>query len=202
VGLYVPDPVEPLSPEAERALRVVARRLLEGAQPPRFASYPEPLRRVRNVEVAVILYQGSTPRLWRSARGNSIARALTTAAVVARQRWAERELKMGGLLEELLPRLDVEVSLLKEDGTLTDSDPDFIDAAFTPIHGVAYQDRSAWRYFLPAATRDAGGGSAARAYRKLFEDEGLSLREISRADIRLYRMVVFPLARSPAPSRP
>ena len=65
----------------------------------------------------VLVRDRGRPRLWRSARGSSVARGLLLAAQVARERWQEREAAMGGPIEEALPRMDVEVSLLEEDGT-------------------------------------------------------------------------------------
>src|SRR5690606_26092230 len=54
----------------------VARGILEGRSPPPIGLFPEPLRRMRSVEVMALLRAQGTPRLWRSARGSSIARAL------------------------------------------------------------------------------------------------------------------------------
>ena len=147
--LYVPDPVDQL-PEVQReATAVVARALIGGARPPKPASFPEALRRVRPVEVMVLLRRGGRPRLWRSARGSSIASALVTAAVVARQRWQEREQAMGAPLDELLPTMDVEIALLEDDGTVGDREPAFIDRVFKEGHGVGYERKGAWRYLFP-----------------------------------------------------
>jgi hypothetical protein len=195
--LYALDPVEQL-PEAHRqATAVVARALIDGARPPRASSFPESLRRLRPVEVMVLLRRGASARLWRSARGSSIASALITAAVVARQRWEEREHAMGGPLSELLPKLDVEVALLEDDGTVAERDPGFIDRVFTPEHGVGYERKGAWRYLLPEATASEGKGRASRAYRKLFVDDGLPADSFDRSELRLYRLLVQTLAVSP-----
>ncbi len=199
-ALYVGDPLQQLSQGSRRALAGVARGLLKGLRPPRIASFPEPLRRVRNLEVMVMLRHRGTPRLWRSARGSSIARASITASVTARRRWAEREHSMGGSLDRLLPELDVEVSLLQEDGTLAVRHVGFVNRVFTPAHGVAYERAGAWRYFLPEATRKWGGDIAVKAYEKLFADDDMSPDSLQRDDLRLYRLVVIELARSPAAS--
>ena len=147
-----------------------------------------------------MLLQGDAPRLWRSARGSSIAGALVSAAKAARERWIERERAMGGRLDDLLPTLDVQVSLLLDDGTLLSRDPGFIDRAFTPVHGVAFESKGAWQYLLPDATRSLGRGSAVRAYQKMFEKEGMRANSFQRPDQRLYRLAVVELARSIAPT--
>lgn len=198
-ALYLPSSVQRIEPPLDEALATVARGILEGSRPPRISSFPEPLRRMRNVEVMVMLRDRGRARLWRSARGSSIARALVTASSVARQRWQEREQAMGGPLDRRLPHMDVEVVLLEEDGTLGVRTPSFIERAFTPDHGVAYERRGAWRYLLPEATRSVGGGSPVQAYRVLFGEHGLEEDAFERADLRLYRLVARLLARSPAP---
>jgi hypothetical protein len=196
-AVYAPALASELEPVHRRALAHVARGVVGGARPPRVTSFPEPLRRLRPVEVMVLLRQGPRPRLWRSARGNSIARALLTASTVARKRWFEREQAMGGGLDARLPQLAVEVSLLSDDGTVGDRDPVFIDRVFRPEHGVAYERKGAWRYLLPDDTREAGQGRASVAYRELFAEDGLSPEAMASPEVRLYRLVVEPLAESP-----
>lgn len=193
-ALYVRrEPVQ-VSPPFDEALATVARGILEGKRPPQIQSFPEPLRRIRNVEVMVLLRDGSTPRLWRSARGSSVARALITASSVARERWQEREQAMGGPLAMRLSRLAVEVALLEEDGTLGAYDPGFLERAVTDRHGVGYERKGNWRYVLPERT----GPSATETFATLFRDNGLDPEEaMGRPDIRLYRLIVQPLATSP-----
>lgn len=198
-ALYAPAVSTDLGPAAA-ALPRIARRILQGHTPPRISRFPEPLRRIRNVEVMVLLRDRGRARLWRSARGSSVARALVTATVVARQRWQEREGALGGPLDERLPFLDVEVSLLEEDGTLGVATPAFVERVFFEEHGVAYERPGAWRYLLPEATRRAGGGSAVAAYRKLFADNALPPDSFGRPDLRFYRLVVTELGVSPAPA--
>ena len=195
---YVADEVHDIAPPMREALARVARAILGAAPPPRITSFPEPLRRVRHVEVMVMLRHRGTPRLWRSARGSSIARALLTASRVARRRWIERERAMGAPLPQILPQLDVEVALLQEDGTLGTLEPRFIDKVFKPVHGVGYLRKGAWRYLLPDATADAGGGSAAEAYQTMFADNALPPDSFDRSDLRLYRLIVNQLAVSEA----
>ncbi len=204
-ALYEPRTGLVIDPPLDEALAHVARALLQGAHAPRVSSFPEPLRRIRNVEVMVMLEDRGHPRLWRSARGSSIGRALLTASVVARQRWAERQSAMGGPIDRILPTLDVSVYLLDEDGTLGARSTAFIESAFTdlagtPPHGVAFDHRGTWRYLLPDATQEAGEGSAVRAYRSLFADSDMDEDSFDRQDVRLYRMLARRLALSPAVS--
>jgi hypothetical protein len=206
-ALYEPRTGLVLEPALGEALAHVARSLLSGVHAPRVSSFPEPLRRIRNVEVMVMLEDRGHPRLWRSARGSSIGRALLTASVVARQRWSERQSAMGGPIDRILPTLDVSVYLLDEDGTLGARSTSFIESAFTdlpgtPEHGVAFDHRGTWRYLLPDATREQGEGSAVRAYRSLFADSDMDENSFERGDVRLYRMLARRLALSPATSGP
>lgn len=185
---------------AARVMPRIARTIIGGQPPPRISRFPEPLRQIQNVEVMVLLRDRGRPRLWRSARGSSVARALITAAVVARQRWTERESALGGPLDVRLPFMDVEVSLLEEDGTLGSTAPSFIERVFFDGHGVAYERPGAWRYQLPDATRESGEGSAVRAYQALFEDNALPDDSFGRPDLRFYRLVTTELGVSPAPA--
>jgi hypothetical protein len=199
-ALYVPGIRADLG-ESGAALPRIARAILEGESPPRISRFPEPIRRIRSVEVMVLLRDAGQARLWRSARGSSIARALVTASVVARQRWAERAEALGGPLDRRLPHLDVEISLLEEDGTLGNTSAAFVERAFFPEHGVAYERPGVWRYLLPEATRTAGDGSAVKAYETLFADNALPTDSLRRSDLRFYRLVTTPVGSSPAPAR-
>lgn len=204
-ALYEPRTGLVIDPPLDEALAHVARAVLGGARSPRVSSFPEPLRRIRNVEVMVMMEDRGHPRLWRSARGSSIGRALLTAAVVARQRWSERSSAMGGPIDRVLPTLDVSVYLLDEDGTLGARSAPFIERVFTdlpgtPEHGVAFDHRGTWRYLLPDATREQGEGSAVRAFRALFADSDMEEDSFERDDVRLYRMLARRLALSPSTS--
>ncbi len=191
-AVYAPSARAELGESAAATARI-ARRILDGTPPPPISIYPEPLRRIRNVEVMVLLRDFGTARLWRSARGSSIAKALETATLAARQRWRERQQALGGPLDDRLPGLDVEVSILEEDGTLGAVTPAFVERVFGEEHGVAYERPGAWRYMLPDATRRAGQGSALAAYQELFADNALPADSMSRRDLRFYRMVVTEL---------
>jgi hypothetical protein len=186
-AFYVLDPVRDWSPRLRAGMAEVARRLVGGAPSPRLRSFPEATRRMEPAEVMVLLRSGGKPRLWRSARGSSFARALLTAAEVARQRWMEREQAMGGQLDKLLPRLQVEVSLLQDDGELGARDATFVNRVVFPQHGVAYERKGTWRYLLPEATHTS---SPSQAYARLFAEDGLPEDSLSSRELRAYRMAV------------
>ncbi len=196
--LYLRHPEEALPPIAKQAVAGVVRGILAGARPPRITFFPEPLRRLRETEVMVLLRQGERTRLWRSAKGNSIARALIAAASIARRRWIERERMMGVPLDELLPKLDVDVLLLTDDGTVLLREPRFIDRVFTEEHYVAYQWKGGWRYQVPDTTGKNSGCSAVEAYQRLFTKNNLPVESLRRTDIRLYRLAASLIAHSPA----
>lgn len=192
---YEPYRDERFNAEVGEALAQVARLILSGRPPPPVTSFPEPLRRIESVEMMVLIRSRGEARLWRSARASSVARALTTAATTARDRWKERETAMGGTLSFRLPSMQVEVYVVIEDGTLLSRAPSFIDRVFTPEHGVAYEMRGAsWKYSLPGAE----GSSAVQAYQELFESQGLAKASLGRQDLRLYRMLLWRVGVSPA----
>jgi hypothetical protein len=105
---------------------------------------------------------------------------------------------MGGPRTAALPRLDVDVALLEDDGTIVDRDPAFVDRVFYVEHGVGYERKGAWRYLLPEATQAEGKGRASRAYRKLFADDGLPEDSFGRHELRFYRLVLETLGTSAA----
>jgi hypothetical protein len=198
LAVYAPDRELVLSHAEREALAYVARVLFRGAREPSLSSFPARLRRVEPVEVMVMLSRAGEPRLWRSARGTSIARALLTATRVARERWREREQAMGGPLSQKLMELDVEVSLLAEDGALASAQRPFVDRAITRAHGVGFDHRTAWHYLLPRdVAKHAGGPFEALAGQ--IADNGLSLAILGESDTRLYRFVPMSLGVSRAP---
>jgi hypothetical protein len=185
--------------EREReALPYVARAMFRGAREPSLTSFPAALRRVLRSEVLVAIVDRGEPRLWRSARGTSIARALTTAARVARDRWRERESAMGGPLTERLASFDIEVSLLVEDGTLMETSSAFVDRAVTKAHGVGIDHRNDWYYFLPRDVAKHGKGSAHRALTALIAERGLAATAVDEPGARVYRFVPVLLGASRA----
>ncbi|MGB8331336.1 MAG: hypothetical protein WCE62_14520 [Polyangiales bacterium] len=184
--LYVVDDTEWPVAIADRVLARVARGILEGSAPPPLEAFPEALTLSQAVEVLVMLSGGNGPRLWRSARAQSIADALVTASLAARQRWDERTEMMGGPLGERLDQLDIEVAFLFDDGTFDRRAVSLIDTLVKREHGVAYEQPSRWRYLLPSATRAAGSPTA--AYKRLFRENDLPEDSFERRDLRLYRM--------------
>lgn len=188
-AFYKLDPLRTLSPTLREGLAVVARRLLAGAPPPRFTSFPAEVRRLDPVEVMVLLRSGKDARLWRSARGSSFARALLTAAAVARQRWIERSAALGGRLDAVLPTMGVEVSLLSDDGELGTRNESFVNRVVTADHGIGFERKGSWHYMLPSETHKQGRAPTA-AYRKLFADNGIAAESLGDADLRLYRVAV------------
>jgi hypothetical protein len=191
-----------LEPHVAAALARVSREMLMGARAPRLASFPEAVRAPRtSAEVMVLIRQHGRPKLWRSARGASIARGLLLAVEHARSRWAERERALGGPIEEILPGCDVELALLEEDGTLGDPSAAFADRVVTPEHGVGFERKGSWRYHLPEQVHRDGASRGSAAFSRLFEEFGLGRAEgFGRRDLRLYRLRVTPLGVSPAGS--
>jgi len=198
-ALVAPQHEPDLTLRERDALAYVARALLHGAREPALGSFPPALRRVERVEVMVLLRERGEPRLWRSARGTSIARALLTAARVARDRWREREAAMGGPLARRLLDLDVEVSLLSEDGVLLSRDASFVDRVITARHGIGFEYKSGWHYLLPDDVPRRGHGSAQRALLALLNDQGLNPAVLGESALRLYRFVALTLGVSKAP---
>lgn len=184
--LYVVDDTEWPVVMTDRVLGRAARSILEGSPPPALEDFPPALTKPQAVEVLVLLSSGRGPRLWRSARAASIAEGLITASLAARERWEERSDTMGGPLGGRLDELDVEVALLFDDGTFDRSALSLIDVLVKPVHGVAYEQPSRWRYLLPRATLAAG--SPTEAFEKLFRDNGLPEDSFERRDLRLYRI--------------
>jgi len=189
---YKPNPEISLDEKSRKALAGVARGLLAGATPPQMSSFPESLRSLHHVEVMVMLRQGTKRRLWRSARGSSIARALQTACLVARKRWNERQSVMGGELDAMLAQIDVEVSLLIDDGTFGVRERSFLERAVTSEHGIGYEYKGSWHYELPGRTRN----SVVKTYERMFTEMGMPKNSWNREEMRLYRFVVQLLARS------
>jgi len=202
-GIYEVTAPHEVPPHIGDAMARVARELLLGARPPRIGSFPEVVRRARPAaEVLLVVREEGRAKLWRSARSATIARGLLTAAQAARARWGEREQALGGPIESALARCDVELALLEEDGTLTEGASPFVDRVFTPVHGVGYERRGAWRYHLPEQAHARAGTKGTSAFRALFEEHGVAPAEgFALRNVRLYRLVVTRLGRSGAPAR-
>jgi hypothetical protein len=188
-----------VEPHVGAALARVSREMLMGARAPRLASFPEAVRTPRAAgEVMVLIRQHGRPRLWRSARGASIARGLVLAVEHARSRWAERERALGGPIEDVLPGCAVELALLEEDGTLGERSAAFADRVVTPEHGVGYEKKGSWRYHLPEQVHRDGPLGGSEAFARLFDEFGVRRAEgFARRDLRLYRLRVIPIGASP-----
>jgi hypothetical protein len=199
LALYTPAREPELSTREREGLAYVARGLLRGAREPSLSSFPPALRRVERVEVMVLLRERGAARLWRSARGTSLARALLTATRVARDRWRERESAMGGPLGERLLDLDVEVTLLSEDGVILSPTEKLIDAAVGPEYGIGFEYKSGWHYLLPEDVKRRGNGSAYRALLSLMSEQGVPASGLSTGVLRVYRFVTLTLGTSRAP---
>jgi hypothetical protein len=199
LALYAPVREAELSSRERDGVAYVARALLRGAREPSLNSFPPALRRVERVEVMVLLRERESARLWRSARGTSIARALLTATRVARERWRERESAMGGPLHERLLDLDVEVSLLSEDGVILNPTQKAVDRAVGPQHGIGFEYKSGWHYLLPEDVARRGNGSAYRALLALMSEQGAPASGLSTGTLRVYRFVTLTLGTSRAP---
>jgi hypothetical protein len=184
--LYVVDDTQWPVALSDRVLARVARGILQGSAPPPLDAFPEALTQPQGVEVLVLLSDGRGPRLWRSARAQSIAEGLITASLAARERWEERTETMGGPLGDRLDQFDVEVAFLFDDGTFGPEAASLIDALVKSQHGVAYEQPARWRYLLPQRTRAAD--TPTDAYRRLFRDNDLPEDSFERKDLRLYRL--------------
>lgn len=199
LALYAPAREAELSSRERDGIGYVTRALLRGAREPSLNSFPPALRRVERLEVMVLLRERGSARLWRSARGTSIARALLTATRVARERWRERESAMGGPLHERLLDLDVEVSLLSEDGVIVNPTQRVVDRVVGPEHGIGFEYKSGWHYLLPEDVKRRGNGSAYRALLALMSEQGAAASGLSAGTLRVYRFVTLTLGTSSAP---
>ncbi|MEM6961407.1 MAG: hypothetical protein AAF550_06640, partial [Myxococcota bacterium] len=196
-SLFEPRSRLEISKRHRFALAHVARGVLAGLPVPKESSFPAQLRARRSVELMVLIRERGRARLWRSARGASLAKALLRAAVQAQQRWHEREHAMGAPLDQLLSKMDVEVSLLIEDGVIGALDPRFVDRVVTPSHGVGVRRAGSWRYELPEMTASGGGG--AKTLGRLLREQDLTFATANRPELEVYRFVVRSLSRSIAP---
>ena len=106
---------------------------------------------------------------------------------------------MGGPLVRRLLDLDVEVSLLSEQGTLLGSDASFLDRATLPEHGIGFEYGASWHYVLPEDMQRRGRGSAHRALLELLSEQGLSGSVLVQSGFRAYRFVTLMLGVSRAP---
>ena len=118
-----------------------------------------------------------------------MAEALLTATRVARQRWQQRKSALGGPIEEVLPKLTLELSVLREDGTLHVRSPEWIDQLITPVHGVGYAHQGNWHYVLPEHVHSGQHDSPTDALLALFAQNNLPASTLQNEDYRLYRFL-------------
>lgn len=187
------------------ALGHVARRIMMGARPPAFRSFPPEMRRDMGIEVMVLVRDRGSPLLWRSARRGSLARGVVDAALAARDRWSVRESFLGGPIERRLPSLRFELYAVLFDGRIGDRSAGFLRRVVRlGEHGVGFERRGDWRYVLPEIARAHAHGQAIGAVRALLADNGLPTDDVDRSELVLYRFTLHPLATSepePAPGR-
>lgn len=148
----VVEPAELLdiSDEDGRRMVTVSRLILSGAVAPPERIFPEPLRRTRPVEIAVILRDGHEAILWRSTRGGSIARALLDCTFAVMDRWSTRQAERYGRLRDALQSHTLTVAIFTDRGVLGTRTPDFIRRAADPrVWSVGYERITSWEYALP-----------------------------------------------------
>ncbi len=105
---------------------------------------------------------------------------------------------MGGPLSKSLLELDVEVTLLSEDGTLLGTQSSFLNAAVKAEHGVGFDYRTSWHYVLPRDMPRQGGPS--KALSSQLKEQGLTMAALAQTDARVYRFLPLPLGISRAPT--
>lgn len=167
------------------AILHVARKVLGGALSPQIASYPESMRRFRNVEVLVHVKDERGNALWRSSKGSSFASAFHIALSAVRQRWTERSQVMGGPLETRLPECKVSVAVLAQDGVIEGvQDPKQLETWYDINHLVGLSHRGGWYYEKPLNRRV----SVMKALEKLLEDQSLPAHVLRSNGTTFYRI--------------
>lgn len=188
------EPTRESNESTKKALLLVTRKILEGANPPQLTSFPAELQNAQATEVMVVLKRNNTPVLWRSSRAGSFARALLQAASVAKERWDERHTTLGGKLSDALVDLTLEIYVLEDDGTLGSRNPTFVDQFISADHGVAFERKGAWYYSLPGFPRETRVKQPSARYQELFEKYGFRGDIFKRQDLRLYRLRCYVFA--------
>lgn len=186
--IYRSRPTVEVPTELADVMAYVARAILSGQTLPSIQSFPEPIRRIRSVEVMVLIHHPSGSELYRSARGSSLGRALMTAAADARGRWAQRAEYLGRPLEDALGQARVEVWLLEEDGTLGNRREAFINWAVPQNQGlgIGFEMAGVWRYALPEGISRRG---AMAALNELLTETTVDEDDpMARNDLRIYRL--------------
>jgi len=188
-AIYVPDKSSKLDEERWSMLVTVARRILAGEAPPHLSSFPSDLRTSGAVEVMLLLRKHGQALFWRSTKGNSVALAFLSVVAATRDRWSQRSKFLGGPLAAALPQLDVELYVLRADGTLQSIDAAFLKQAVTTEHGVGLERGGQWFYVPPERVVIMGG--AERALASLKRESGLRK---GAPNIRYYRLTAERMA--------
>lgn len=183
------EPREPLSIDAADARRLitVARLVFSGAVAPSERAFPEYLRRTRPVEVAIFLRDGREPILWRSTRGESVARAFLDGCFAIVDRWTSRQTDSYGRLRDAMRRLSLTVAVFHDKGVLGSRSPEFLRRAADPrVWAVGYERLAAWEYALPPSPWKPAMDPT-MALRTLARERGVAPPWHLRPELTLYR---------------
>lgn len=185
----VVDPAEvwDLSVDDAQRLVTVARLILSGATAPPERLFPEPLRRTRPAEVALILRDGATPILWRSTRAGSVARGLVDVSFAVLDRWTTRQQEQYGRLRDALLTKTLTVAIFYDRGVLGARDATFLRRAVdTRVWSVGYERVTSWEYALPP-TPGSAPADPVTLLRNLTRERGVPPPGHLRPEITLYR---------------
>ena len=176
-----------VSVEDAQRLVTVARLILSGATAPPERLFPEPLRRTRPAEVALILRDGLTPILWRSTRSGSIARGLIDVSFAVLDRWTTRQQEQYGRIRDALLTKTLTVAIFYDRGVLGSRDTAFLRRAVdTRAWSVGYERVTSWEYALPSAPGAAPQDPVA-LLRELTRERGVPPPGHLRPELTLYR---------------
>lgn len=176
-----------ISAEDAQRLVTVARLILSGATAPPERLFPEPLRRTRPAEVALILRDGLTPILWRSTRAGSVARGLVDVSFAVLDRWTTRQQEQYGRLRDALLTKTLTVAIFYDRGVLGTRDGAFLRRAVdTRVWSVGYERVTSWEYALPP-TPESPLADPVTALRALTRERGVPPPGHLRPELTLYR---------------
>jgi len=198
-ALYEPREPFTVDPADARRLVTVARFVLSGAVAPAERAFPEYLRRTRPVEVALFLRDGHEPILWRSTRGESVARAFLDGCFAILDRWTSRQTEAYGRLRDALRRLSLTIAVFYDKGVLGSRSPTFLRRAADPrVWAVGYERLAAWEYALPPSPWKPAMDPT-EALRTLARERGVAPPGHLRPELTLYRFRALQLVeQSPA----
>ncbi len=186
-ALYERDEPVALSADDARRLVSVARLVLSSAAAaPSERIFPESLRRAHPVEVGIVVRDGASPLIWRSARGGSIARALLDGTFSLMNRWSTPMHDRYGSLHDALLTRRLTVSIFHDKGVLGARSPEFLRRAAGPGWSVGYERTANWEYVLPASP-GAAAVDPVDALRNLARERGVPAPGYLRPEVTLYR---------------